>query len=48
MNLPRSSFYYKPRSQSPERMEAEADLRDKLRPSALSIPATVTVGLPMN
>jgi putative transposase len=30
MKLSRSSFYYKPESQSPERMEAEADLRDKI------------------
>jgi len=30
MRLPRSSYYYKPKSQSPERMEAEADLRDKI------------------
>jgi transposase InsO family protein len=30
MKLPRSSFYYKPKSQSPERMEAEADLRDEI------------------
>jgi transposase InsO family protein len=30
MKLPRSNFYYKPKSQSPERMEAEADLRDKI------------------
>ena len=30
MKLARSSFYYKPKSQSPERMEAEADLRDKI------------------
>ena len=30
MKLPRSSFYYKPKSRSPERMEAEADLRDKI------------------
>jgi putative transposase len=30
MKLSRSSFYYKPKSQSPERMEAEADLRDKI------------------
>ena len=30
MKLARSSFYYKPKSQSPEQMEAEADLRDKL------------------
>jgi putative transposase len=29
MQLSRSSFYYKLKSQSPERMEAEADLRDK-------------------
>jgi putative transposase len=30
MKLSRSCFYYKPKSQSPERMEAEADLRDKI------------------
>jgi len=30
MKLPRSSFYYKPKSRSPERMEALADLRDKI------------------
>jgi putative transposase len=30
MKLARSSFYYKPKSRSPERMEAEADLRDKV------------------
>ena len=30
MKLARSSFYYKPKSGSPERMEAEVDLRDKI------------------
>jgi putative transposase len=30
MKLARSSFYYKPTSQSPERMETKADLRDKV------------------
>jgi len=30
MRLARSSFYYKPKSRSPERMEAETDLRDKI------------------
>jgi len=30
MKLSRSSFYYKSKSQSPERMEVEADLRDKI------------------
>ena len=30
MKLARSSFYYKPKSLSPERMEAEANLRDKI------------------
>ena len=30
MKLSRSSFYYKPKTKSPERMEAEADLRDKI------------------
>ena len=30
MKLSRSSFYYKPKLQSPERMEVEADLRDQI------------------
>jgi len=30
MKLARSSFYYKPKSRSPERMKAETDLRDKI------------------
>ena len=30
MKLSRSRFYCKPKSQSPERMEAEADLRDRI------------------
>jgi len=30
MKLARSSFYYQPKSRSPERMEAEANLRDKI------------------
>ena len=30
MKLARSSYYYRPKSQSPERMETEADLRDKI------------------
>ncbi len=30
MKLARSSFYYQPKLRSPERMEAEADLRDKI------------------
>ena len=30
MKLSRSSFYYKPKSQSSERMEAKADLRDRI------------------
>jgi putative transposase len=38
MKLPRSSFYYKPKSQSPERMEAEADLRDKIEAICLEFP----------
>jgi len=38
MKLPRSSFYYKPKSQSPERMEAEADLRDKIEAVCLEFP----------
>ena len=38
MKLPRSSFYYKPKSQSPERKEAEADLRDKIEAICLEYP----------
>jgi len=38
MKLARSSFYYKPKSQSPERMEAEADLRDKIEAICLEFP----------
>jgi len=30
MQLSRSSFYYKPKSLSPERMESDADLRDRI------------------
>ena len=30
MKLARSSFYYRPKAKSPERMEAEADLRDRI------------------
>jgi transposase InsO family protein len=30
MNLSRSSFYYRPNDKSPERMKAEADLRDRI------------------
>jgi transposase InsO family protein len=30
MKLSRSSYYYRPKSESPDRMEAEADLRDKI------------------
>jgi len=38
MKLARSSFYYKPKSQSPDRMEAEADLRDKIEAICLESP----------
>ena len=38
MKLSRSSFYYKPKSQSPERMEAEADLRDRIEAICLEFP----------
>ena len=38
MGLSRSSFYYRPESHSPERMEAEADLRDKIEAICLEFP----------
>jgi putative transposase len=38
MKLARSSFYYKPKSQSPERMEAEADLRDRIEAICIEYP----------
>lgn len=48
MKLPRSSFYYKPKSQSREQMEAEAELRDEIEASVLNTPAMATSGLPVN
>ena len=38
MKLSRSSFYYKPKAQSLERKEAEADLRDKIETICLEYP----------
>lgn len=38
MKLAGSSFYYKPKSRSPERMEAEANLRDKIEAICLEFP----------
>ncbi len=38
MKLSRSGFYYKPKSQRPERTEAEADLRDKIEAICLEFP----------
>ncbi len=38
MKLARSSFYYKPKSRSPERMKAEADLRDRIETICLGFP----------
>jgi len=38
MKLARSSFYYKPKSQSSEWMEAEADLRDRIEAICLESP----------
>jgi transposase InsO family protein len=38
MKLARSSFYYRPRTKSPERMKAEADLRDKIEAICLESP----------
>jgi transposase InsO family protein len=38
MKLARSSFYYKPKVKSPERMKAEADLRDRIETICLGFP----------
>ena len=38
MKLSRSSFYYRPKSSSPERMEAKADLRGKIESICLEFP----------
>ena len=38
MKLARSSFYYKPKAKNPERMKAEADLRDKIEAICLEFP----------
>ena len=38
MKLARSSFYYKPRSKSPDRLREEADLRDRIEAICLEIP----------
>ena len=38
MNLPRSSFYYKPTAKSSDRMEAEADLVDRIEAICLEFP----------
>ncbi len=38
MKLSRSSFYYRPKAKSPERMEAEADLRDQIEAICLEFP----------
>ena len=38
MNLARSSIYYKPKAKSPDRMEAEADLVDRIEAICLEFP----------
>jgi len=38
MKLARSSFYYKPKSQSPDRKKLEADLRDRIETICLGFP----------
>jgi len=38
MKLAKSSFYYRPKAKSPERMEAEADLRDQIEAICLEFP----------
>jgi len=38
MKLARSTFYHKPRNRSPEEMEKEADIRDKIEAICLEFP----------
>ena len=38
MKFARSSFYYKPRTKSPDRMKVEADLRDRIEAICLEFP----------
>lgn len=38
MKLAKSSFYYRPKGKGPERMEAEADLRDRIEAICLEFP----------
>jgi len=38
MKLAKSSFYYKPRTRSPEQMKVEADLRDRIEAICLEFP----------
>ena len=38
MGLARSSYYYQPRGSSPEKLQADADLRDRLEEIALRFP----------
>jgi len=38
MKLAMSSFYYKPRSKSPDQMKMEADLRDRIEAICLAFP----------
>ena len=38
MNLARSSFYYRPKAKSPDRMKAEADLVDRIETICLEFP----------
>ena len=38
MNLARSSLYYRPKAKDPDRMKAEADLRDRIETICLGFP----------
>jgi len=38
MKLSRSSFYYRPKAKDPDRMKAEADLRDRIEAICLEFP----------
>jgi len=38
MNLPSSIFYYRPKAKEPDRMKAEADLRDRIEAICLEFP----------
>ena len=40
MKVPRSTFYYKPKEKSQERLREDADLQDEIEKIVLSFPNT--------